>query len=125
MFDYNSKYDEYLTKMQRAGLQVYYPHILETDIPKNRFGKMYRNSIPIVGIFGMSSHQGKLTLQLELIKLLSQNYTVSSIGTEPTAALFNMDYCFPMGYHSTVETKSYDSVYLLNNAVHDKYWKSF
>ena len=29
-----------------------------------------------------------------------------------------MDYCFPMGYHSTVYINSYDSVFVLNDAIH-------
>lgn len=118
MFDYDSKYDGYVKEMKKHGLQVYYPYISKSLIPHNRFGKMYRNSKPVVGIFGTSSHQGKLTLQLELLRSFSPEYKVSLLGTEPTAPLFNMDGCFPMGYHSTVHTSSYDSVYLLNDMIH-------
>lgn len=104
--------------MKECGLQVFYPSITPDMIPCNRFGKMYVNSKPIVGIFGTSSHQGKFTLQLELLKSFSLDYKISLIGTEPTSPLFGMNFCFPMGYHSTVETVSYDSIFILNDMIH-------
>lgn len=118
MFDCDLKYNNYVKKMKMLGLQIYYPCVSKNLLPHNRFGKMYRNSKPVVGIFGTSSHQGKFTLQLELLKNFLPEYNLSLIGTEPTAPLFNMDYCFPMGYHSTVHTTSYDSIYLLNDVIH-------
>lgn len=118
MFDNNPKYNDYIKQMKAYGLHVYYPCVTGAEIPKNRFGKMYRNTKPIVGIFGTSSHQGKYTLQLELIKSFSSKYNLSTIGTEPTAPLFGMDFCFPMGYRSTVYTQSYDSIYILNDVIH-------
>lgn len=118
MFDYNDKYNKYVEDMRAKGLKVYYPFVSQYDIPHNRFGKMYRISKPVLGIFGTSSHQGKYTLQLSLLKSLSHEYKISLIGTEPTAPLFGMSYCFPMGYHSTVYTNSYDSIYILNDMMH-------
>ena len=118
MFDYSPQYNMYVAQMKECGLQVFYPSITKDMVPRNRFGKMYMNSKPIVGIFGTSSHQGKFTLQLELLKSFSPDYKLSLIGTEPTSPLFGMDFCFPMGYHSTVETVSYDSVFLLNDMIH-------
>lgn len=119
MFDNNPKYNNYIKQMKECGLLVYYPCITNTDVPPNRFGKMYRNSKPVVGIFGTSSHQGKFTLLMELCKSFFPMYNISTIGTEPTAPLFGMNYCFPMGYHSTVYTSSYDSVFVLNNMIHN------
>lgn len=118
MFDNEPKYNYFVNQMKAEKLNVYYPYISNNMVPKNRFGKMFRNSKPIVGIFGTSSHQGKYTIQLGLIKKLSNEYKLASIGTEPTALLFNMDFCYPMGYNSAVYTKSYDSVYLLNDMIY-------
>ena len=57
--------------------------------------------VPVVGVFGTSSQQGKFTLQLALRRrLLSLGYKVGQIGTEHHSALFGMDFAFPMGYAS-------------------------
>lgn len=55
--------------------------------------------VPVVGVFGTSSQQGKFTLQLALRqKLIEQGYKVGQLGTEHHSALFGMDFSFPMGY---------------------------
>lgn len=118
MFDHETQYNRYVEQMVNCGLHVFYPKVSKDLIPQNRFGKMYINSKPVVGIFGTSSHQGKYTLQLELFRSLSLDYKISLIGTEPTAPLFGMNECFPMGYRSTVETLSYDSIFILNDMIH-------
>ncbi len=60
--------------------------------------------VPVLGVFGTSSHQGKFTLQLILRRqLLAMGYRVAQIGTEHHAALFGMDLAFPMGYASAVD----------------------
>lgn len=47
------------------------------------FGKLYRISKPIIGVWGTSSNQGKFTLQLYLRKRFMQdNYVVGQIGTD-------------------------------------------
>lgn len=79
---------------------------------------MYVSSVPVLGIFGTSSKQGKYTLQLMLRRLFLQDgYSVGQIGTEPTAVLFGMDYVFPMGYNSAVYTKSNDNISILNKYI--------
>ena len=116
MFDYNDKYSDKIKQLRQKGMSVYYPRITNCMLPKNRFGKMFRINTPVLGIFGTSSRQGKFTLQLRLLQYFhDRDYEVASIGTEPTALLFGMDLCYPMGYHCAVYTKSYDSVYLLNS----------
>ena len=55
--------------------------------------------VPVIGVFGTSSQQGKFTLQLALRqKLIEQGYNVGQLGTEHHSALFGMDFSFPMGY---------------------------
>lgn len=99
---------------------IYYPRVDKEDIPINRMGMLSRISKPVVGVFGTSSQQGKYTLQLEIRKrLLMLGYNVGQIATEPNAMLFGIDYCFPMGYNSSVYISETDTVRYLNHAVHD------
>lgn len=57
--------------------------------------------VPIVGVFGTSSQQGKFTLQILLRRhLLANGRRLVQIGTEPHSELFGMDLCFPMGHAS-------------------------
>lgn len=63
-------------------------------------GKLFINSVPVVGVFGTRSRQGKFTLQMELrSRLLADHYCVAQLGTEPTACLFGMDACYHFGYN--------------------------
>ncbi len=58
-------------------------------------------TVPVLGVFGTSSRQGKFTLQLILRQqLLARGYAVAQIATEPHAELFGMDLAFPIGYGS-------------------------
>ena len=96
----------------------FYPRVDEADVPPDRFGKLFRISTPVLGVFGTSSKQGKYTLQLALRKkLMSVGYRVGQIGTEPSALLFGMDCCYPMGYASEVKVSGANAVRFLNNAV--------
>lgn len=99
---------------------LYYPKIDNDNLPPSRFGMLYRISKPVVGVFGTSSKQGKFTLQLKLRELLLQRgYNVGQIGTEPSAVLFGMDHCFPIGYNSSVYIKESDYVTYLNSIIND------
>lgn len=99
---------------------VYFPVVTGENLPPYRFGMMYRISKPVVGIFGTSSQQGKFTLQLKIREiLLERGYNIGQVGTEPSAALFGLDYCFPMGYNSSVYIKEYDKIRYLNYIIND------
>ena len=99
---------------------IYFPSIAKKDLPPTRLGMLHRISIPVVGVFGTSSKQGKFTLQLKLRELLlKEGYEVGTIGTEPTSQLYGMEYVFPMGYNSTVYIQSNDIISYLNAAMHD------
>ena len=61
-------------------------------------------NVPILGIFGTSSQQGKFTAQLALGRQLKKmGYRISQVGTEHQAELFGMDCTFPMGYDSPLD----------------------
>lgn len=109
--------DEDLLKLFKTkGLTIYYPHISKTNVPKLYKGKLRKIGIPILGIFGTSSKQGKFSLQLELRHFFqSQGYTIGQLGTEPTSTLFNFDEVYPMGYEGTVEVLGESSIAVIND----------
>ena len=90
----------------KKGLCIAYPSIASDDVQQAlqaepAYGPV---DVPVLGVFGTSSQQGKFTLQLILRRhLLRLGYRVGQIGTEHHSALFGMDLAFPMGYASNVE----------------------
>lgn len=99
---------------------MYFPTIDQRNVPLNRLGMLYRISKPVVGVFGTSPRQGKFTLQLKLREILmKQGYRVGQIGTEPSSLLFGFDYCYPMGYNSSVYIHDFDAVRYLNYIIND------
>lgn len=104
-----------------ASDKIFYPYVDKTNVPNNTFDKLYRIDLPVLGIFGTSSQQGKFSLQLYLRRIfLEKGYKVTQIGTEPTALLYGMDIVFPMGYSSSVKIQKYDSIKYLNHLM----WES-
>lgn len=99
---------------------IYFPHITNENIDPIPLGMLYRPIVPMLGIFGTTSKQGKFTLQLILRqKFLRDNYNVGQIGTEPSAYLFNMDLCFHFGYRSTTNVIRHNMVSYLNSSIND------
>lgn len=112
--------DDYYDILDYSGINYFYPYITSNEVPNNSFGKLYKISKPVVGIFGTSSQQGKFSLQLALKKELeSREYNVGTVGTEPHALLFGFDTIFPMGYNSTVDVKNQEIVLYLNYAINE------
>ncbi len=84
------------------------------------FGKLYKISTPVLGIFGTSSKQGKFTLQLILrLLFLKKGYTVAQLGSEPTSYLLGMDACYHFGYGSGEAANVAYSVAYLNGTMHE------
>lgn len=99
---------------------IFVPRLSKKDIHIAPFGKLYRISKPVLGIWGTSSRQGKFTLQLLLRKrLINDHYIVGQIGSEPTAYLFGFDDCFHFGYDSNCEIKRFDMISYINKSMHD------
>ncbi|GKX30393.1 hypothetical protein SH1V18_28730 [Vallitalea longa] len=97
---------------------IFIPRVSKDNVIPNRFGKLFRISKPVIGVFGTSSRQGKFTLQLKLREiLLNYGYNIGQIGTEPSALLYGMDYVYPMGYNSSVYIKEFDTIRYLNNCI--------
>ncbi len=58
-----------------------------------------RYDCPVLGVFGTSRAQGKLSVQLALRRALSaMGYRVGHLSTEPTGALLGCSATLPMGY---------------------------
>ena len=86
---------------QSKGLRLEFPDFDFADVQRclAAQGSERTVDVPVVGVFGTSSQQGKFTLQLALRqKLIEQGYKVGQLGTEHHSALFGMDFSFPMGY---------------------------
>lgn len=83
-------------------------------------GKLWPINSPVLGIFGTSSVQGKFSLQLKLRRaFLEDGYLIKQISTEPTGALFGMDFTCPIGYNSSIKLKGNDAAKLYNQLVHE------
>ncbi len=110
--------DEYLNLLKSSDICFYYPGINRADLPENSFGKLYKISKPVIGIFGTSSCQGKFSLQLTLKKEFEKRgYNVGTIGTEPHSLLFGFDADFPMGFNSNIKLGNKEIVTYLNNTI--------
>lgn len=119
-FDDLSNYNDLLNLMLEKNLKFYYPTIKNNNIPNNLFGKLYNINVPVIGIFGTSSKQGKFNLQLRLRELfLKDGYNIGQIGTEPNSLLFGMDFVYHNGYHSNIYIDTSDEIKLLNYMIYE------
>lgn len=99
---------------------LYYPSLNQAQTPyKNNF-KLHKTTIPVVGVFGTSSKQGKFTLQREIIHGLSKlGYQVGAISTEPSGYLFDSDFVFHFGYHADIQLQPWQCSAILNEMIWD------
>lgn len=110
-----SNCDYYKDLFRKHNLTLYIPQVKECNVPDVYHGKLRKIGIPIIGIFGTSSIQGKFSLQVQLRNYFEErNYNVGCLGTEPSSGLFGFEAVFPMGYESTVETKGRDNIAVIN-----------
>lgn len=108
--------DIYQKKIQ--DIKYYAPVVKSNEYDNKRIvsRKMHVIGRPILGVVGTGSRQGKFSLQLALRRgLLANQFKVGQLGTEPTSLLFGMDEVYPFGYESSVQTKGFDSVYVINH----------
>jgi uncharacterized NAD-dependent epimerase/dehydratase family protein len=99
--EYGALYD----LARKKGLHLTFPSVSSDDVQQALQAESSDGpvDVPVLGVFGTSSQQGKFTLQLILCRrLLRLGYRVGQIGTEHHSALFGMDLTFPMGYASNV-----------------------
>ena len=99
---------------------VFYPYINSTLTPNYNAGKLNKTTLPIVGVFGTSSKQGKFTLQLEIIRRMSNDgYRVGHISTEPSGYLFGADYVYHFGYHANLNIMPWECIAIINQMIGD------
>lgn len=111
-FDNITKYKPYINS-----LKYWFPHTNKNQIPQLRYGKLRSPNVPIVGIFGTSSNQGKMTLQLLLREcFIKRGIKIKNIGSEPQSALFGFEYSYVFGYKSTDELNPEEMILILNEA---------
>lgn len=97
---------------------IYYPYIEKNNVPIENDLKLYKVTIPVVGVVGTSSKQGKFTMQQKIIYQLTQlGYDVGSIITEPSGYLFNADYVFHFGYHANLNLSPSEYIATLNEMI--------
>lgn len=107
-------------KIECCDTRLFYPEITPHIVPRYNLKKMHKISIPIVGVYGTSSKQGKFTLQLEIISMLKKmGYNVGHISSEPSGYLLGADYVFHFGYHAYVDMDLRDCIAILNERVWD------
>lgn len=100
--------------------KIFTPSIGHFDNEYIPFGKLYKHSKPILGIFGTGAKQGKFTLQLTLRDMfLKGGYDIGQIGSEPSSYLFGMDYCLPFGHDSTINMSSKQVIQFINRCLFD------
>ncbi|MED4955055.1 S8 family serine peptidase [Paenibacillus sp. FSL R5-0527] len=98
--------------------EIFYPSITSNIVPYGNYFKLHKATIPIVGVFGTSSKQGKFTLQLNIIRRLSElGYSVGHISTEPSGYLFDADYVFHFGYRANLKIQPWECISILNKMV--------
>lgn len=119
MYDEIDCSKDILEAAQRVGCEIRIPRVSSINVPKQRYGKLFQQAVPVLGIFGTSPKQGKFTLQLRLRKGLSdEGYKVANLGTEPESELFGFEATYPIGLNSTVSLSGKDAVAYLNEKMH-------
>lgn len=111
--------DAFETAFAERGVGLFYPQVDAHEIVK-KDGKLHAIGVPVLGVFGTSSVQGKYTIQLYLRRrFMESGYKLCQMGTEPSALLFGMDAMYPFGYAPTVNAKEEEAVELLNSMMHE------
>lgn len=78
-----------------------------------RLRSALRHDCPVLGVFGTSRAQGKLTLQVGLrAALTAKGYRVSHLATEPTGMLFGASATLPTGYERGNDLSPDETSYL-------------
>ena len=118
VYAFDKEFSEYLQK-NNVNINNFYPYFEQDESLNSNFGKLYSIPVPVVGIYGTGSRQGKFTLQLLLRKyFMKMGYLVGQIGTEPTAPLFEMDGVIPFGFNSTVRMDNRNFVSTINSLLY-------
>ena len=86
---------------REAKVQIASPWISDEDIVDyiRATRELPPVTVPVVGVLGTSSSQGKFTFQLGLrVQLQRAGHRISQLGTEPHSSLFGFEGCIAAGY---------------------------
>lgn len=101
------------------GLKMCFPAVNKAMVPQGRFGKLRSPNKPVVGVFGTSSQQGKMTIQLLLREaFLRKGIKVKNIGSEPEAPLFGFEFCYTFGYEAADTLNPQEMITVLNEEIY-------
>lgn len=118
LYSFDDISEELITVSDEDKKYFFYPYASKESLKNNQIGKLRQTSLPVLGVFGTSSVQGKYFLQLSIRReMLNRGISVGQISTEPSGYLFGMDYVYPMGYNSSVYVDGASSVMLLNEKI--------
>lgn len=93
-------------------------YLSNENIQINSFGNLNKIPIPVIGVIGTSSKQGKYNLQLSLRRNFQQDgYRVGQVGTEPNSLLFGIDIIDSNGYNSQNNLTAEKEIFYLNNSI--------
>ncbi len=86
---------------------IYFQSVdLEMDTYIKQFRFLPEVNVPVIGVIGTGSKQGKVTTQLRIKEILQNSgYKVSHLSTEPQGAVLGANFSFPYGYKSSVQLK--------------------
>ena len=100
--------------------KIFIPSIKKDNRLNLQGGRLYERAVPVIGIFGTSSRQGKFTVQLELRRrFLKNGYKIGQITSEPSGYLFGADAVYPYGYNANVEVSIIETTMISNNILHN------
>lgn len=117
----SKQYNKYIYTFEKIDgdcENLFYPEISSDNVPHYNCSKLYKTTIPVLGVFGTSSKQGKFTLQRNLISRFNKlGYNTGAISTEPSGYLFGSDYVFHFGYNSGMNMYPWEIISILNSMV--------
>ena len=89
-------------------LKVFTPMVSSENVPTCYEGRLRQIGKPVLCVAGTSPKQGKFSLQIQLRDILSKQFKIGMLSTEPTGYLIGADVVFPMGYNSSIVLNSAD-----------------
>lgn len=124
-YEEDDSQEDWKHRFAEKGLSFYCPTVIDSNVRKNTFGKLYECARPILLVAGTSPKQGKFNLQIRLRnELIKYGYNVGQLGTEPTSILFGMDEVYNMGFNSTVHVSGGMAITYVNELIHQIELKS-
>lgn len=118
-FDMDGLNDQLCFQME-GKIKYYSPEVSCLHVQQGQFGKLYEIGKPIVGFWGTSPKQGKMSTQM-LTKIYLENleYKVGALGTEPNSILLGFDEEYNMGFNSTVQISGEYAIQYINGLLHN------